>query len=167
VGAEFTVDLPPPGMVRALVRPEGSGRNRVLVQFPDGTIFDERLPTPERWRKGKITSDEVGRFRALESLCVRKVGDGYLPRAYRGKWVKEAVKRWADFYRRRKPERLVNSRAERAKAKSKRIREEHIMAALVRKERSDLTTTRDVAKEVAKRLGRKSWRVIETRIPEK
>jgi hypothetical protein len=56
---------------------------------------------------------------------------------------------------------------DRTAAKKQRIRKENAMAARVRKERPDLETRRDVAKEVARRLGRKSHRVIETRIPTK
>jgi hypothetical protein len=51
-------------------------------------------------------------------------------------------------------------------AMNRRVQKERATAAKVWKDRPDLTTTRDVAKEVARRIGG-SPRVIETRIPKK
>jgi hypothetical protein len=97
--ADLHVELPQRHEVRMhLVKP---GTYRVHVLFLDGTHFDENLPTPERLRKGKVTSTEIGLFERLDDLCVRKVGDGYLPRGYNGKWVKRAINRWREHYRRK------------------------------------------------------------------
>jgi hypothetical protein len=81
-----------------MVRP---GTNRVRVWFRDGTRFDKNLPTPERLRKGTISSTELGLLAAYYDLCLLKIGDRrVLPGGY-GKWHKRAIARWSETYRRK------------------------------------------------------------------
>jgi hypothetical protein len=100
------VDLPPPPklpMVAIIPMRRPPETMRAIIRFPDGTIFDERLPTPERLRKGKVKSAELGRLIAYLDLCLLKIGDKrVLPGGY-GKWHKRAIIRWSEKYRRKGP----------------------------------------------------------------
>jgi hypothetical protein len=101
--ADLVVDLPRERRTRVAFMSVRPGVVRVIVRFPDGTVFDALIPTELRLRKAKPTkpkSAEIGRLLELRDLYVRKVGRGHFLPGY-NKWAQAAIDRWAEAYRRK------------------------------------------------------------------
>jgi hypothetical protein len=159
-----TAELQPPhGLTPA---PSTPGPTQV-VGTPDPFTIDPdvvhgALP---QWMPSEIRNNDDARVMADRLAKATRHGGGRLPGI--------DTNATADFYERvakglhTRPADLNNFNTD---AKDQRIEKEIAMAAQVRKERPDLTTTRDVAKKVARRLGREApnaYRTIERRIPPK
>jgi hypothetical protein len=152
--------------LREITTPLKGGRSwHVRVVFPDGEVWEGAIPTPERLRKGKVTSAEIGRLLDLRDHFVRRVGHGHFLREYSSKWTRAAIDRQANAHLRVRPKEL-DQFDNRSDTKDRNIRREHAMFAKVKRDRPDLTSRWARAKEVARRLGRKPG-LIYRRLPRK